>query len=42
MAYEKDGFAWNEGETLAQLAEPERVTAIKREFLKRSQREKPS
>jgi 3'-phosphoadenosine 5'-phosphosulfate sulfotransferase (PAPS reductase)/FAD synthetase len=41
MAYEKDGFSWGEGETLAELAEPERVTAIKREFLKRSQREKP-
>lgn len=39
-AYEKDGFAWNESETLAQLAKPERVANIKREFLKRSQREK--
>jgi len=41
-AYEKSGFTWGENESLDELAEPARIQAIKEEFLKRSQREKPS
>ena len=38
--YEKDGFTWGQNESLEELAQPERVEAIKREFLKRSKRSK--
>jgi 3'-phosphoadenosine 5'-phosphosulfate sulfotransferase (PAPS reductase)/FAD synthetase len=39
MAYEKDGFTWME-ESLEDLAEPERVAEIKREFLKKLNNQK--
>jgi hypothetical protein len=37
MAYEKDGYSWME-ETLEDLAKPERVAQIKREYIKRQER----
>ncbi|NLR91914.1 phosphoadenosine phosphosulfate reductase domain-containing protein [Flammeovirga agarivorans] len=37
-SYEKEGYSWIEGETLDDLAKPERVEAIKREHLKRKKR----
>jgi len=38
IAYEneKEGFTWNQNESLKQLMQPERIEAIKREFLKRN------
>lgn len=36
--YEKDGYTWIQGESLEQLADPERVKRIKREHLKRMKR----
>lgn len=38
MAYEKDGYTWNQDETLAELIRPERIEQIKQEYLKRIQR----
>jgi 3'-phosphoadenosine 5'-phosphosulfate sulfotransferase (PAPS reductase)/FAD synthetase len=38
MQYEKDGYSWNDEETLAQLIRPERIQAIKEEYLIRSKR----
>lgn len=38
---EKDGFTWNQHESLADLIQPNRREIIKSEFLKRSQNEKP-
>jgi hypothetical protein len=38
MQYEKDGFSWKQGETLTELALPERVTKIKEEYLIRQER----
>lgn len=40
MEYEKDGYAWQQGETLAELCLPERRKAIKLEHYKRMNREK--
>ncbi len=42
MAYEKpeEGFTWIQGESLAELARPERVAAIRRHHKKRSEMEK--
>ncbi len=39
-AYEKDGYAWMEKETLADLAQPDRIKSIKREHYLRMQRNK--
>lgn len=36
--YEKDGYTWMDNETLGELAEPERVKAIKKEHYLRTQR----
>ena len=33
--YEKSGYSWIQGESLNELAKPDRVEAIKREHLKR-------
>lgn len=33
---EKEGFTWNQNESLRELIEPERITAIKKEFLNRN------
>lgn len=38
MEYEKDGYTWCQDETLADIIKPERIQAIKEEFLKRQQR----
>lgn len=38
MAYEKDGYTWNQDETLSDLIKPERIEQIKQEYLKRIQR----
>ena len=40
MAYEKDGYTWQPGETLEELAQPERREAIKREHYLRMERQK--
>ena len=34
-AYEKDGYAWNDDETLDALSKPARMQAIKEEYIKR-------
>ncbi|PMD95683.1 phosphoadenosine phosphosulfate reductase [Siphonobacter sp. BAB-5405] len=38
MEYEKDGYAWNQEETLADLIKPERIKRIKEEYIKRTSR----
>jgi len=40
MEYEKDGYTWNQEETLAELIEPERIIKIKEEYLNRFERSK--
>lgn len=42
MAYEKDGYAWQQGETLAELCQPARRDSIKREHWLRTQRKAAS
>lgn len=37
-AYEKDGFTWGDGESLDDLAQPDRIERIKEDFLKKSKR----
>lgn len=39
MSYEKDGYTWQPGETLEELAHPERRQAIKREHFLRMERQ---
>ena len=36
-AYEKDGYNWNEHETLIELARPDRVARIKEDYLKKEE-----
>jgi 3'-phosphoadenosine 5'-phosphosulfate sulfotransferase (PAPS reductase)/FAD synthetase len=36
--YEKDGYTWNQEESLSQLILPERIIQIKEEYLKRTER----
>lgn len=36
--YEKDGYTWNQEETLFEMIKPERIERIKEEYLKRVQR----
>jgi len=38
MEYEKDGYTWNQSETLSELIEPERIQQIKEEYIKRTNR----
>jgi len=38
MEYEKDGFTWAQGESLEDLAKPERIEQIKEEYIKRMER----
>lgn len=38
MEYEKDGYTWIQDESLADLIKPERITKIKEEYIKRSER----
>jgi hypothetical protein len=38
MAYEKDGFTWNQSESLAELIAPARTEQIKEEYIKRTKR----
>ena len=38
MEYEKDGFTWNENESLKELIKPERINQIKKDHLKKSKR----
>jgi 3'-phosphoadenosine 5'-phosphosulfate sulfotransferase (PAPS reductase)/FAD synthetase len=38
MAYEKDGYTWNQEETLSELIQPERLDRIKEDYLKKVQR----
>lgn len=39
MEYEKDGYSWNENETLSELTKPERIKRIKQEFIKRNEKQ---
>ncbi|GAB3761539.1 phosphoadenosine phosphosulfate reductase family protein [Spirosoma pomorum] len=38
MEYEKQGYSWSDEETLAEMIRPERIQAIKEEYLKRAKR----
>ena len=38
MEYEKDGYTWGQHESLEELIQPERITAIKEEYVKRMER----
>ncbi len=38
MEYEKEGYTWNQEETLADLIQPKRMAQIKEDFIKRSKR----
>lgn len=38
LVYEKDGYTWNDDETLEQMVQPARMQAIKEEYLKRTAR----
>lgn len=38
MAFEKDGYTWIQGETLADLAKPERVRQIKLDIIKKQEK----
>lgn len=40
MEYEKDGYTWGQGESLAELKHPERVKQIKAEYIARSEKSK--
>lgn len=40
LAYEKEGYTWQQGETLEELSKPKRVKAIKKEHYTRIQRAK--
>jgi 3'-phosphoadenosine 5'-phosphosulfate sulfotransferase (PAPS reductase)/FAD synthetase len=40
MEYEKDGFTWAQGESLEDIIQPERVTRIKEDYIKRTERKK--
>lgn len=40
VAYEKEGYAWDERETLTELIQPERIQQIKRDHLNRQERQK--
>jgi hypothetical protein len=42
MEYEKDGYTWRQGETLAELSKPARVREIKEEYLKRTVKKSPN
>lgn len=37
MEFEKDGYTWNQGESLAELCRPERLRQIKRDALKKEE-----
>ena len=39
-SFEKDGYTWIQGETLADLAKPERVRQIKLDIIKRQEQAK--
>ena len=41
-AYEKEGYTWNEKESLDELVQPDRINQIKRDFLQRQTRIKES
>lgn len=38
QSYEKDGYTWNQDETLNDLIQPERMNQIKEDYIKRTQR----
>ena len=38
MEYEKDGYTWGQHESLEELIQPERIAAIKEEYVKRMER----
>lgn len=37
MEFEKDGYTWNQGESLADLIKPERIRKIKLDIIKRQE-----
>jgi hypothetical protein len=38
MEYEKDGYTWGQGESLAELIQPERIQQIKSDYVKRMEK----
>lgn len=40
MTFEKDGYTWNQGESLAELIRPERIRQIKLDIIKRQEESK--
>lgn len=38
LEYEKDGYTWNQEESLSQLIQPDRINQIKEDFIKRQER----
>jgi len=38
MEYEKDGYTWGQHESLEELIQPKRMSAIKEEYVKRMER----
>ena len=42
MEYEKDGYTWGQHESLKELIQPERMAAIKEEYVKRMERKSQS
>lgn len=40
MEFEKDGYTWNQGESLADLIKPERIRKIKLDIIKRQEESK--
>jgi hypothetical protein len=40
MTFEKDGYTWNQGESLADLIKPERVRQIKLDVIRRQEENK--
>lgn len=37
MEFEKDGYTWNQNESLAELIKPERIRQIKLDIIKRQE-----
>jgi 3'-phosphoadenosine 5'-phosphosulfate sulfotransferase (PAPS reductase)/FAD synthetase len=40
VEYEKDGYTWNEEESLLEMVQPERIAQIKADYIKRTERAK--
>ena len=42
MEFEKDGYTWNQGESLAELSRPERIRQIKLDAIKKQEAKRAS